>query len=177
METPQKRQRLTPKQRDFLYHVYTLGFSITDTLNNLHVRTVTFERWLTKPVFLNRLRMYITQYYLQARLEMARSAPSAISGLTMLSQKSLRHDDMRKACNDILNFQTQFAKIATSSKQAQNGAPLDNFGALLAQFGASLAQNGSCLDTASDKNTPQNHLLATKNEENTISCKSSHFSV
>lgn len=119
METPQKSQvskpkrpRLTPKQRAFLHHVYDLGIPITDALNMLQVRTVTFQRWLNKPVFINRLRMYITQYYLQARLEMARSAPDAIAGLNLLNEKSIRPEEKRKACNDILNIHTQFAKIA-----------------------------------------------------------------
>jgi hypothetical protein len=161
----QKRQRLTPKQRQFLHRVYDLGEPITAVLNDLHVRVLTFERWLTKPIFINRLRMYISQFYLQARLEMARSAPSAISGLTRLTEKNYREEEMRKACSDILNIHTQFAKIA-ASKPAQNGAALDNFGALLAQFGASLAHNGACLADTGTQKTPQNRILGPENAEN-----------
>lgn len=160
-----KRQRLTPKQRQFLHLVYDLNISILDALIKLRIRVVTFERWLNKPVFIDRLRMYITQYYLQARLEMARGANEAVSVLSQLTAAS-RHDaDARKACTDILNFHTQYARIV-SSKQAQNGAPLDNFGALLAQFGASLAQNGACLTNAGDSKTPKNRVFDAKNNEN-----------
>jgi hypothetical protein len=162
--TPPKRKRLTPKQREFLSLVYDCNMPIIDALVNLRIRVVTFERWLNKPVFVDRLRMYITQYYLQARLEMARSAPAAIAGLTMLKEKSMRHEDLRKACNDILSFHTNFARI-TSAKQAKNGAPVDNFGALMAQFGAFLDNKGAALPTQNTPKTTKNRILATENAD------------
>ena len=106
-------------------------------------------------------------------MELARSAPMAVSGLSLLSEKSLKHAEVRKACNDILNIHTQFSRSATGTKQAQNGVVSDKFGVLLEQFGVVLDNNGVILDNVGDKKTPQNRLLDTKNKENAVfSCKS-----
>ena len=160
-----KRQRLTPKQRRFLHLVYDRNLPIIQVLCDLRIRVLTFERWLTKPVFIERLRMYITQYYIQARLEMARSAPSAIEGLTRAGRESQTHDEMRKACKDLLQFHAQYTKIAADA--AQKGRQMDNFGAFWAHLGASLAQNGAPLEPLSTANNSQKPALQPKNEEYT----------
>jgi hypothetical protein len=159
--TPPKRKRLTPKQRQFLQLVYGANMPILEALTELRIRVVTFERWLHKPVFVDRLRMYITQYYVQVRLDMARAAHEAVSVLTRLTANRRIDAEARKACTDILNFHTQYAKIAT--RQAQNGAPVDNLGALMAQFGAVLDNKDTPLPTQNTPITTKNRILAPEN--------------
>ena len=170
------RKRLSKKQLWFLNNVFEAGEPVTDALRNLHIRPGTLDRWLTKPIFLNRLRMYLNQYYLQARMELARSAPMAVSGLSFLSEKSLRHGEVRKACNDLLNLHTQYAKLSPCQgplprrgegvKKAQDGAKPDKNGVLLEQFGVVLDNNGVILDKVGSNNEPQNAIFNTKNNEN-----------
>jgi len=182
---PAKRKRLSQKQLIFLNEVFEMGGAVTDALRNLRIRPSTFDRWLTNPLFLNKLRMYLNQYYLQARMELARSAPLAVSGLALLSERSMKPAELRKACNDILNIHTQLAKLSPCQgpvprrgegvKQVQDGITVDKFGALLAQFGVILDNNGSVSDKLGDTNTPKNRVLCTKNVENTtISHKLPH---
>ena len=169
METPPKRQRLSKKQVWFLNNVFESGQTVTDVLRDLHIRPGSLDRWLTKPIFRNRLRMYLNQYYLQARMELARSTPMAVSSLSFLTEKSLKHTELRRACNDLLNFHTQFAKAssAAGTKQAQNGVVSDKLGVLLEQFGVVLDHNGVIRDNVGDTKTPQKHLLDAKKAENT----------
>lgn len=164
---PVKRKRLSQKQLTFLNEVFEMGGAVTDALRNLRIRPSTFDRWLTNPLFLNKLRMYLNQYYLQARMELARSAPLAVSGLALLSERSLKPAELRKACNDILNIHTQLAKSAAREKQAQHGAVSEHFGALLAQFGVILDNNGNVSAKLGAANTPSSPLLTAKNAENT----------
>ncbi len=167
METPPKRVRLSKKQVWFLNNVFEAGQTVTDVLRDLRIRPGTLDRWLTKPLFLNKLRMYLNQYYLQARMELARSAPQAVSGLSFLSEKSLKHTELRKACNDIINLHCDLAKVAPGAKKAQHGVVADKFGVLLEQFGVVLDNNGVVLDKDGSTNKPENKLLGTKNKENT----------
>ena len=166
--TIQKRQRLSKKQLWFLNNVFDAGEPVTDALRNLHIRPSTLDRWLTKPLFLNKLRTHLNQYYLQARMELARSAPMAVSGLSFLSEKSLKPTELRKACNDILNLHTQLAKNTGGAKQAQDGVISDKFGVLLEQFGVVLDNNGVIKDKLGSSNTHKNRILDTNNAENVI---------
>ncbi|MHC5082661.1 MAG: hypothetical protein ACYTET_01800 [Planctomycetota bacterium] len=169
------RQRLSQKQRWFLENVFEAGQSVTDALRNLNIRHSSFERWLTKPVFLNKLRMYLNQYYLQARLELARSASSAVSGLAFVSEKSLKHSEVRQACADLLHLHVQIAKAAGKNPDsptpfeglqvAQDGAELDKNGATLAQFGYVLDHNGILSDKVCNAKTIKNRPLALKTKE------------
>lgn len=183
MSQSPKRQRLSQKQQWFLTNVFEAGQSVTDTLRNLNIRHSSFERWLTKPVFLNKLRMYLNQYYLQARLELARSAAAAVSGLSFISEKSLKHSEVRQACSDLLHLHIQIAKAAGSNPNQpspfetlpntqnsnvldKNGATLDKNGSTLAQFGFVLDNNGILSDKVCNEKTTRNRLLTTKNKEN-----------
>ena len=156
------RKRLSKKQLWFLNNVFDAGEPVTDALRNLHIRPSTLDRWLTKPLFLNKLRMHLNQYYLQARMELARSAPMAVSGLSFLSEKSLKPTELRKACNDILNLHMQLSKPTHKSNPKQQGAfedsthvPLRHFGVLLEQFGVVLDNNGVIKDKLGNTNTPK----------------------
>ena len=162
-----KRKRLSKKQRWLLNEVFVANYPVTDALHNLRIRPGTLQRWLTDPFFLEKLQTHISQFYLEARMELARCTPRAISGLSFLSEKSLRHKEVRNACNDLLKFHTHLAKNTAGKKQAQDGVCLDNLGTLWEQFGVLLDNNGALLDKDGNKKTPQNHLLDTNNPENT----------
>lgn len=165
-KSPRPRHRLSQKQLWFLNNVFVANQHVSDALGNLCIRPSTFQRWLTKPLFLERLRMHISHAYLEARVELARNVPRAVSGLSFLSEKSLRHTEVRKACTDILTFYQQMAKTAAGSKTVQNGSVLDNFGAFLEQFGNVLDKKGAALDKFGNTNTPKNRVFDTENEEN-----------
>ena len=161
-----KRKRLSNKQRWFLNNVFVAGQYVSDALENLRIRPSTLNRWLTSPLFAEHLRMHINHYYLQAHLELARSTPSAISGLAFLSDKSFKHGEVRHACNDILNIHTQLARAAAQRK-VQHGNTMDTFGVVLEQLGVISDNNGSAPDTDQTKNTRKNRVLNAKNTENT----------
>ena len=160
-----KRKRLSTKQIGFFKNVFLAGLTVNESLNNLNIRLSTFDRWLTKPLFLERLQMHINHYYFETRMELARSAPQAVTGLSFLGEKSLRHKEVRQACNDILTLHSQYAKVE-GTKKAKNGEVLDKFGAVLAQFGVVLDNNGVIKDKLGNKKTPQNRIIDTKNTEN-----------
>ncbi|MHC4288747.1 MAG: hypothetical protein ACYSO4_07090 [Planctomycetota bacterium] len=170
-----KRQRLSSKQIAFFKNVFLANMPVSDALNNLNIRLTTFDRWLTKPIFLERLQLHINHFYHEARLELARTTPRAVSGLNFLSEKTLRHKEVRQACNDLLNFHTKLAKLSSSQgglpqraeglKQVTNGSVLDNNGAVLAQFGAFLDNKGAAKDKLGNTNTPKNITYNPKNED------------
>jgi hypothetical protein len=158
-----------------LHNVFEVGEQVTDALRNLNIRHSTFERWLTKPVFLNKLRMYLNQYYLQARLELARSAPSAVSGLSFITEKSHSQVEIRKACADLLHLHTQIAKSAASNPsqpspyaampERKNGHVMDKNGATMEQFGFVLEHNGILSDKVCNEKTTKNSLPAQKTQK------------
>jgi hypothetical protein len=167
------RKRLSQKQLTFLRDVFEANGHVTDALRNLNIRPDTLERWLTRPPFIKRLRVYLNHYAVQARMEIARTLPAAISGLSKLTENALRYEEVRRACTDLLNFYTRFARIAPPSKQLKNGVVLDNFSALLEQIGIIVDKNGNVLDKKGNvldyngsADSRQNRLLDTKNEEN-----------
>ena len=167
-----KRKRLSTKQIGFLRNVFLEGWTVNESLIDLHIRLSTFDRWLTKPLFLERLQMHINHYHFETRMELARNAPQAVSGLNFLSEKSLRHKEVRQACNDILNLHSQYGKLIASdpvsgTKKAKNGAVLDKFGVFLEQFGVVLDNNGEVSDKLGNTKTPQNRIIDTENTENT----------
>ncbi len=173
---PKTRTRLSQKQLWFLINVFEAGEPVTDALSNLNIRHSTFERWLTKPIFLNKLRMYLNQYYLTARIELARSAASTVSGLTFITEKSLSQTEVRKACADLLHLHIQIAKTAGKNseqptpfeafpEEPQNGSDLDKNGAALEQFGFVLDNNGILSDKVCNTKTTKNSLPAPKTKK------------
>ena len=165
-----KRQRLSRKQHCFLNNIFIAHQPVEVVLQDLNIRPSTLSRWLTKPFFLEKLRMHINHFYLQARFELARSAPAAVSGLSFLSEKSLRHKEVRQACNDLLNFHAQLAKAAPVPKQSKNGTVLDNFSAFSEQFGVVSDNNGDTPDKLNNTNTPKNLTETPENTELKENC-------
>ena len=113
-----KRKRLSTKQIAFLRNVFFFGLPMNESIRDLNIRLTTFDRWLTKPLFLHRLQMHINHYHFVTRMELARNAPQAVSGLNFLSEKSLRHKEVRQACNDLLNLHSQYGKPAANVAEA-----------------------------------------------------------
>ena len=168
-KTAPKRKRLSSKQIAFFKEVFIARFPVSDAISNLNIRLTTFDRWLTKPIFLERLQLHINHFYHEARLELARTTPRAVSGLNFLSEKSLRHKEVRQSCNDILNFHSKMAKVlreSASSKKANNGAVSDTFGVIMEQFGVSLDNNGSVKDKRGNTKTPKNITYDPENAVN-----------
>ena len=168
MEKQKPRQRLSRKQYCFLNNIFIAHQPVYVVLQDLNIRPSTLSRWLTKPFFLEKLRMHINHFYLQARLELARSAPAAVSGLSFLSEKSFRHKEIRQACNDLLHFHAKLSPCqgpVPRVKQAKNGAVLDNFGIFSEQFGAVSDNNGDAPDKLNNTNTPKNLTRTPKNND------------
>ena len=163
------RKRLSRKQYCFLNNIFVAHQPVEVVLQDLNIRPSTLSRWLTKPFFLEKLRMHIDHFYLQARLELARSAPAAVSGLSFLSEKSLRHKEVRQACNDLLNFHAKLSScqgpVTASLTTAKNGIALDNFSAISEQFGAVSDNNGDAPDKLDAANTPKNLTNHPKSED------------
>jgi hypothetical protein len=90
-----KRKRLSTKQIAFFRSVFFFGLPMNESLRDLNIRLTTFDRWLIKPLFLRRLQMHINHYHFETRMELARNAPQAVSGLSFLGEKSLRHKEVR----------------------------------------------------------------------------------
>jgi hypothetical protein len=166
-----KRNRLSTKQIVFFKNVFLAGRTVNESLGDLNIRLSTFDRWLTKPLFLRRLQMHINHYYIETRMELARNAPQAVSGLNFLSEKSLRHKEVRQACNDLLNLHSQYTNPEPSKsegqKKAKNGEVLDNFGVFLEQFGVILDNNRVIKDKLGNTKSPKNNVFNTNNAENT----------
>lgn len=180
-----KRTRLSQKQLWFLINVFEAGEPVTHALSNLNIRHSTFERWLTKPIFLNKLRMYLNQYYLHARIELARSAAATVSGLTFITEKSLSQTEVRKACADLLHLHIQIAKTAGKNaeqptpfeafhEEPQNGSDSDKNGSALDKFGFVLDNNGVLSDKVCTEKTTQNRLPASKTKK---TCKNENNSL
>ena len=164
------RKRLSQKQIAFFKNVFLAGRTVNESLNDLNIRLSTFDRWLTKPLFLQRLQQHINHFYFETRMELARSAPQAVSGLSFLGEKSLRHKEVRQACNDLLNLHSQYAKLSP----CQGGVPRrgEGFkkakkGDVLAQFGNVLDKNGTVKDNFGNTNTPKYPIFNTENHKNT----------
>jgi hypothetical protein len=178
------RKRLSSKQIAFFRNVFCANRPVSETLTELRIRLSTFDRWLTKPLFRERLARHIDHYYFEARTELARNAPQAVSGLSFLSEKSLKHKEVRQACNDLLKLHTQYTKtsqapllskegcpkggvVSPGTKKAKKGAVLDNFGDVLAKFGNVLDNNGTIKDNLCTTKTTKNPVFGTENQENT----------
>ena len=120
-----KRIRLSKKQTWFFVNIFIAGQTVSQALEELRIRRRTFDRWLTKPLFLEHLQMHINHYYFETRMELARNAPQAVSDLSFLSEKFLNHQEVRQACNDLLNLHSQYTRPVPSEpegrKMAQNG--------------------------------------------------------
>ena len=159
-----KRKRLSTKQIKFLRLVFLNGLTVNEAVGELKIRLTTFDRWLTRPLFVKRLRMHINHYYFEAHMELARSTPEAISCLTFLRQKSFRHQEVRQACNDLLNFHRQYGKfteIETTrrTKKTKNDAVWDKFEVFLEQFDAVLDSKSAVSDKQHrTKNTKKPHF-------------------
>ena len=140
---------------------------------------------ITKPLFLERFKQHINHYHFETRMELARSAPQAVTSLSFLGSHSLSHKEVRQCCNDIIALHGQYTKHIPGKSEtiisaknpadsprkpkpsvatkAKNGNVLDNFGNVLAQFGVVLDKNGNVKDTFGNTNTPKNHVFSTKN--------------
>lgn len=168
---PQKlrRKRLSKKQLAFIKELVFTDIPVENILDNNQIRRRTLDRWLTKPIFIKELQMNFRFYNLQTQIELARSTPRAIVNLTLIKNRTMKFEELRKACNDILRYQNHCAEINSRSKKDKNGAFLDRFGELLAQFGVNLDKNGIVSDTfdlSKDTQNPlQNTVNGTKNAD------------
>lgn len=158
-----RRKRLSKKQLAFIKELVFTDIPVENILDNNQIRRRTLDRWLTKPIFIKELQMNFRFYNLQTQIELARSTPRAIVNLTLIKNRTMKFEELRKACNDILRYQNHCAEINSRSKKDKNGAFLDRFGELLAQFGVNLDKNGIVSDTFDLSKDTQNQLQNTVN--------------
>lgn len=164
MQNKPKRQRLSNKQRWFFNNIFVAGQSVEDVVNNLRIRPSTLNRWLTKPLFVSTLRMYMNHYQLQTRMEIIRNAAHSVRSLAFLTDTTFKHTELRKASNDILNMHNQLIK-AIGSTGDKNSAKMDDFGVVLEQFGNVSDNNGALSDNVGNTKSTKNRLNSIKNND------------
>ncbi len=153
---PKKRLRLTPKQKDFLHWVLTLGATVEYAMDNLHIQPRMLDRWLAQPHFNQAIDFKLSQFRLQIRINASLFAPRAVRTLGYMFNTEADFETKRKASVDLLKLleaihpdkscgKSQTPRI---SQAAPDGAQAAYSGAQTAQNGAPAAHNGSPRRTA-----------------------------
>jgi hypothetical protein len=177
VSTRKKRIRLTPKQKDFLHWVLTLGSTVESAMDNLKIWPRMLDRWLTQPHFNKAIDFKLSQYRLQTRINASLFAPRAVRTLGYMFNTEADFETKRKASVDLLKIQgvinheksCRKSQASGDSQAAPGGAPVAHEGAPVTNSGAPMAHSGSRQRTAVNEkhqNSAQNQRFQLQIAEN-----------
>lgn len=156
--------RLNSRQVTFFRHVFGVGLPVGNVLQDLNIRVSTFNRWLQSPRFLKELEMNFNRFYMEARIEVARSIGPAVCGLSDVNQKTLNPEAVRKAGNDLLKLQHMYSALpGASGMRLRIGSKTHRFGLLLEQFGLRITQESHDFTQPCLSNSPEKALKSAQN--------------
>ncbi|MCE5185448.1 MAG: hypothetical protein LLF76_04920 [Planctomycetaceae bacterium] len=167
-----KRASLNKKQFAFFRTVFGQGCKIEQAMNIHRIKCRTFHRWLADPVFMRELQANLERCYIEARVEMIRGFPHAISTVLKITDKLMRPEDFRRLCSELTRLYSDFGKMERAVKRPQCGAvEPGRLDALLEQCRVKLSPAAVIQGPAEVAQTPQKTVLQLKNAHNAESCE------
>ena len=154
------RVRLTPKQARFINRIIDCGYTVEAAMDELSIWPRMLDNWLNQPRFNEALEFKLSQYRLQARINAALFAPSAVRTLGYMFDTKADFETKRKASVDLLKFHQFMNPDKPSPKKEKPSKPetATNSGTAVASGGFRPANDGT-------QKSPQNPVSSPKTKK------------